>query len=143
MRAGCAYDPREASVSAFAQLRSAILYKFLDGSFHVIGTVFGFKFWTVGLPVRGNLNTVDPQYEQRIKGHKNLGFVRGMTGANYVRSTVADQRPKNILTRGGSVHALTVGSAEVIYRRHSPWCDNWHFEADVDWTNFASCLCRL
>ena len=28
--------------------------------------------------------TIDPQYEQRIEGRK-LGFVRGMTGAKYVR----------------------------------------------------------
>ena len=31
-----------------------MLYTFLDGSFQVIGTVFGFKFWTVALPIPGN-----------------------------------------------------------------------------------------
>lgn len=50
------YDPREASVSVLAELRSPMLYKFLDGSFQVIGTGFDFKFWTVSLPVLGNSN---------------------------------------------------------------------------------------
>ena len=33
-----------------------MLFKFLDGSFQVSGTVFDFTFWTVVLPVLGNSN---------------------------------------------------------------------------------------
>ena len=55
-----------------------MLYKFLDGSLQVIGTVFGFSFWTVVRAARtGQSISIDPQYEQRIEGHK-LGFVRGI-----------------------------------------------------------------
>ena len=49
-------SPESLFVSILAQLRSAMLYKFLDGSFQVIGTGFGFKFWTVVPPVRGKSN---------------------------------------------------------------------------------------
>ena len=47
-----------------------MLFKFLDGSFQVIGTVFGFTFWTVCTARTGQFKAVDPQYEQTIEGHK-------------------------------------------------------------------------
>ena len=40
--------------------------------------VFDITFWTQALPVLGKSKSVDPQYEQRIEGHK-LGFVGVLT----------------------------------------------------------------
>ena len=41
---------------ALAELWTPMLFNFLDGSFQVSGTVFGFTFWTVVLPILGNSN---------------------------------------------------------------------------------------
>ena len=76
-------------VSVPAELRPPMLYKFLDGSFQIIRTGFGFTLWTVRLPALGDSNeSGDPQHEDRIEGHK-LGVVRVMA---RLGRTTSDQQ---------------------------------------------------
>ena len=79
-----------------------MLYKFLDGSFQVIGTIFGFTFWTVILPVLGNSN---------LYTHNMNKASRDTSSVLSEFSSSGDSMAHEYAIRGCPVFALKVDAA--------------------------------